>query len=152
MMWIDQELRTKMWRKTGSDISRKVTPASKTDQSQEDLLLWMLRRCLKWLNNSQVQALTTEHGSSHNTINRELHKIGLVDRRFRKVPHECKLKLNRRYNSVSFQSNLRQRKYLQLILHPSTTFLNSLLWVKGRGDNGKRRVRLKLIRKVTLYP
>lgn len=39
MMLETQELSTNMWHKTGSDISRKVTPASKTNQGQGDLVI-----------------------------------------------------------------------------------------------------------------
>ena len=46
-----QELLKKMWHETGSDISRKVMSASKTNLSQGDLLS---RPCLKWLNSQQA--------------------------------------------------------------------------------------------------
>ena len=45
-----------MWPKIGSDVSRKVTLALKTNQGQGDLI-WKMRPYLKWLNNIQTQRL-----------------------------------------------------------------------------------------------
>ena len=46
------ELSTNERHKTGLELSRKVSSGLKTNQGQEDLLLWEMRSCLKWLNNS----------------------------------------------------------------------------------------------------
>lgn len=51
------ELSTDVLHKTGSDVSRSLTPASKTNYDQRDVLLCKTRLCLKWFNNRQAQAL-----------------------------------------------------------------------------------------------
>ena len=56
MMWKTLEQSTNVWHKIGSDVSRKVILASKTNQGQCNLLLWKMRLYLKWLN-SQAQSL-----------------------------------------------------------------------------------------------
>ncbi|XP_014782559.1 uncharacterized protein LOC106877999 [Octopus bimaculoides] len=91
MMWKALELLANAWFKIGSDVSKKVTPASKRNPSQGDLLWWKMRPYLKWLNNSQAQvtrALLAGLGSSQSTVSRHLHKLGLVNRCCRDVPHE----------------------------------------------------------------
>lgn len=57
----DGEGATKAWHKTGSK-------EGETNQGQGVHLLWKMIRCLKWLNNSQVQALV------HCRENLALHK------------------------------------------------------------------------------
>ena len=57
MMWKTQEWSMNVWPKIGLDVSRKVIPASKTNQSQGDLLLWKMTPSLKWLNFSLIQTL-----------------------------------------------------------------------------------------------
>ena len=56
MSWKAHKHLTNMCHKTDSDVAKKVMPASKTNQGQSSFLLWKMRFCLKWLNNSQAQA------------------------------------------------------------------------------------------------
>ena len=57
MMYKSQELSTKLWYKTDSYISKKVSPALKINQGQRDFPLWQLRPCLNWLNKRQAEVL-----------------------------------------------------------------------------------------------
>ena len=59
--------------KTGSGISRKITPASKTNQGQVDLHLRIMRPYLKWLNIKLVQTFQGRlHQSQKQTKVREI--------------------------------------------------------------------------------
>lgn len=85
MMCKAQGLSTDIWHKTGSDVSRKVTRASKTNQSERELQLWKMRPRLEWLN-SQIQGLIPfwpELGPSQSTFSWYLHKLGLLNRLLR---------------------------------------------------------------------
>ena len=74
------ELSTNVWLNTSSGISKKVTLTPKPNKGQRDLLLWKMWPCMKWLNNSQAQALSTDLSSSQNTIKQHLYQLDLVNR------------------------------------------------------------------------
>ena len=74
ILWKTKKLSTIVWYKTGSDDSRKITPASKTNQDQRDLLFWKMKALLKMVKQQLSRSTRTLSGP-----NLVLHEAPSID-------------------------------------------------------------------------
>ena len=81
MMWKSQGLSTNMWHKTDSDVSRKMTLASKINHGQGFSFLedGVLLEMSKQQPSICTCILSAKDGPSQSTINQHLHKFNLVN-------------------------------------------------------------------------